>query len=231
MFNLSILSILSIPSILLSLSLFWVQRTKENGKKKERKSQGHTSAKFQLQEFRKNFKKMMFPINPLEEALNIGFFQSPSMKTTQIFEELNETISSLSLNENVGNLNQHVVVVNQETKKFENIASTSGSHQSHTSAKFQLQEFRKNFKEMMFSINPLEETLNIGFCQSPSMKTETKKFENIASTSGSHQSHTSAKFQLQEFRKNFKKMMFSINPLEEAALLNIGFLGETHLNF
>ena len=141
MFNLSILSILSIPSILLSLSLFWVQRTKENGKKKERKSQGHTSAKFQLQEFRKNFKKMMFPINPLEEALNIGF------------------------------------------------------------------------------------------CQSPSMKTETKKFENIASTSGSHQSHTSAKFQLQEFRKNFKKMMFSINPLEEAALLNIGFLGETHLNF
>jgi hypothetical protein len=173
MFNLSILSILSIPSILLSLSLFWVQRTKENGKKKERKSQGHTSAKFQLQEFRKNFKKMMFPINPLEEALNIGFFQSPSMKTTQIFEELNETISSLSLNENVGNLNQHVVVVNQETKKFENIASTSGSHQSHTSAKFQLQEFRKNFK----------------------------------------------------------KMMFSINPLEEAALLNIGFLGETHLNF
>jgi hypothetical protein len=97
------------------------------------------------------------------------------MKTTQIFEELNETISSLSLNENVGNLNQHIVVVNQET--------------------------------------------------------ETKKFENIASTSGSHQSHTSAKFQLQEIRKEIKKMMFSINPLEEAALLNIGFLGETHLNF
>ena len=116
---------------------------------------------------------MMFPINPLEEALNIGFCQSPSMKTTQIFEELNETISSLSLNENVGNLNQHVVVVNQETKKFENIASTSGSHQSHTSAKDQLQKFRKEFKQMMLSIN----------------------------------------------------------PLEEAALLNIGFLGETHLNF
>ena len=60
------------------------------------------------------------------------------MKPTQIFEELNETISSLSLNESkdsemVGNLNQHVVG-NRETKGFENVAiqsaSTSGSHES-----------------------------------------------------------------------------------------------------
>ena len=63
--------------------------------------------------------------------------QSFSMKHTQIFEELNETISSLSLNESkdsemVGNLNQNVEI--QETKGFENVtiksASTSGSHQS-----------------------------------------------------------------------------------------------------
>ena len=61
------------------------------------------------------------------------------MKPTQIFEELNETISSLSLNESkdsemVGNLNQRVFVENQETKGFENVAiqsaSTSGSHES-----------------------------------------------------------------------------------------------------
>ena len=65
--------------------------------------------------------------------------QSFSMKPTQIFEELNETISSLSLNESkdsemVGNLNQNDFVENQETKGFENVtiksASTSGSHQS-----------------------------------------------------------------------------------------------------
>ena len=63
--------------------------------------------------------------------------QSFSMKPTQIFEELNESISSLSLNESkdsemVGNLNQNVVVENQGTKGFENVAiqsaSTSGSH-------------------------------------------------------------------------------------------------------
>ena len=52
------------------------------------------------------------------------------MKPTQIFEELNETISSLSLNESkdsemVGNLNQHVGVENQETKGFENVAIQS----------------------------------------------------------------------------------------------------------
>ena len=65
--------------------------------------------------------------------------QSFSMKPTQIFEELNETISSLSLNESkdsemVGNLNQNVIVENQETEGFENVAiqsaSTSGSYES-----------------------------------------------------------------------------------------------------
>ena len=57
------------------------------------------------------------------------------MKPTQFFEELNETISSLSLNEEmIGNLNQYVFVENQETEGFENVAiqsaSTSGSYES-----------------------------------------------------------------------------------------------------
>ena len=59
--------------------------------------------------------------------------QSFSMKPTQIFEELNETISSLSLNESkdsemVGNLNQNVLVENQETEGFENVTIQSASN-------------------------------------------------------------------------------------------------------
>ena len=57
----------------------------------------------------------------------------------QDFDEHNETVSSLSLNESkdsemVENLNQNVAVENQETKGFENVtiqsALTSGSHES-----------------------------------------------------------------------------------------------------
>ena len=51
------------------------------------------------------------------------------MTPTQIFEELNETISSLSSNEEtVGDLNQHVFVENQETKGFENVTIQSASN-------------------------------------------------------------------------------------------------------
>ena len=76
-------------------------------------------------------------VSTLERWATQDLNQSFSMKPTQDFDELNETISSLSLNESkdsemVGNLNQNVVVENQETKGFENVTSvsTSGSHES-----------------------------------------------------------------------------------------------------
>ena len=50
------------------------------------------------------------------------------MKPIQFFEELNETISSLSLNEEMaGNLNQYVFVENQETEGFKNVTIQSAS--------------------------------------------------------------------------------------------------------
>ena len=78
-------------------------------------------------------------LNYLKQELAEDLNKSFSILPTQDFDELNETVSSLSLNESkdsemVENLNQNVAVENQETKGFENVtiqsASTSGSHES-----------------------------------------------------------------------------------------------------
>ena len=79
-------------------------------------------------------------MNYLKQELAEDLNKSFSILPTKDFDELNETVSSLSLNEEskdsemVENLNQNVAVENQETKGFESVtiqsSSTFGSHKS-----------------------------------------------------------------------------------------------------
>ena len=103
-------------------------------------------------------------VSTLERWATQDLNQSFSMKPTQDFDELNETISSLSLNESkdsemVGNLNQNVVVENQETKGFEIVTSvsTSGSHEGQIKMDLiktgQLQSVRPGQKQTTWLIH------------------------------------------------------------------------------